>query len=330
MAYVIRGGKAYEYRSVRRGGRVTSVYVGGGISAESGESFRSQEAGREIEREMARAEWESERARLDEAERRAIEADAAYGELAEAALLATGHHRPQRGRWRRRRPMATDHVPKPAGAGPVPSTVAELTDLFARIDGSEGDEKRALQGRASEAIGHLLTFAKAGDERALPPLRLVLARRPDYFGKLGIADFAVKGRAMAAGGQKDVLIRDLFVREMEAMRDELAGPSPSPLERLLCERVALAWFDAHHRDIVEVEAEMGDGCSLVRAEYLARQRSRANARFLAAAKALATVRRLAMPSLQVNIAVPAPEPEPEPEPFNPAIRPGLSAIAPRN
>jgi len=326
MGYVIRGGKAYEYRSVRRDGRVTSVYVGGGISAESGESFRSQEAGQEIERQTKRAAWEAERVGLDEAERRSIESDAAYGELAEAAMLATGHHRPQRGRWRRRRPMATDHVPEPAEAGPVPITVAELAGMFARIDAAEGDEKRAVQGRAAEAIGHLLTFAKSGDERALPPLRLVLARKPEHFGKLGIGDFAVKARAIAAGGQKDVLIRDLFVREMEAMRDELAGPTPSLLERLLCERVALAWFDAHHRDIVEVEAEMGDGCSVVRAEYLARQRSRANARFLAAAKALATVRRLALPALQVNIEVPAPGPEP----FNPATRAGMCSIPPRN
>src|SRR4051794_21466827 len=32
------------------------------------------------------------------------------------------------------------------------------------------------------------------------------------------------------------------------VRDELAGPNPTPLERILCERVALCWFDAHEMD----------------------------------------------------------------------------------
>jgi hypothetical protein len=95
-----------------------------------------------------------------------------------------------------------------------------------------------------------------------------------------------------------VLIRDVFIREMEATARQLAGPDASPLEVLLCQLVALTHFDATHRDIGALEAE-ANGCTAERAEFLSRQRNRSTARFLAAARGLATVRRLALPVLQV-------------------------------
>src|SRR4051812_31855836 len=109
MSFVIRRGRAYEYRSVRRGGRVTSEYVGGGsISADCADFFHELEAGRRAERAMLRADWEAERGELAEVEGRIIEADAAYEAVATAALVAAGFHRPRRGRWRRRRTMKTN------------------------------------------------------------------------------------------------------------------------------------------------------------------------------------------------------------------------------
>ena len=65
------------------------------------------------------------------------------------------------------------------------------------------------------------------------------------------------------------------------------------------ERVALAWYDAHRTDISASQAELA-GTSLAKAEFLSRQRTRSNARFLAATKALATARRRALPVLHVH------------------------------
>jgi hypothetical protein len=332
MALVIRGSRAYEYRSIRRGGKVTSEYVGGGgVSAESARFFRELEAGRRIERATARADWEAERARLDEAERRSIELDASYDELAAAALVATGHHRPQRGRWRRRRDMAmTDQNIMPAkaeadGAAAPIVGVKEVGELLDRIDRAEaeGGEKDALRMRAHDVAQSLLGRARAGDERALPALRVLLARRPSYFSKNGIADHAFRTMAMQAGGTEDVFTRELFVGEMERTRDEVAGPSASPLERILAERIALCRFDAHERDIAHLQALMGPkGLPTHASEYHSRMRDRANRRLLAACQSLATVRRLALPALQVSIEVPAPESAPMPDqvPFKPASR----------
>jgi hypothetical protein len=71
---------------------------------------------------------------------------------------------------------------------------------------------------------------------------------------------------------------------------------------------------------VERLHQCGSGYSLIQGEYQHRQRDRAHYRFISAVKALATVRRLAMPVLmarvnvtnrQVNV-MPSPNPSPRP------------------
>jgi hypothetical protein len=310
MSWSTRGERAYEYRSVRRSGRVTSRYLGGGIPAESAQLFRWLDASRRAERAAEQAAWLAERDQLQAAERLTIEADEAYRELSEAALYATGHHRPSRGRWRKRRTMATDMKPTNPDAPLV--TGQEMAELFDRIERSEGDEKKALQAHTQQGVQLLLKWAKRGDERALPALRVLLARRPDHLGRLGIADFAIKAASLAASGAEDVLIKDVFTREIQATADQLAGPNPSPLERLLCQRVALANFDAHHRDIAAIEAEM-NGRSPERVEFLTKLRDRSTVRFLAACRSLAVVRKLALPTVQLHMTA------------NPATPPGIVA-----
>ena len=200
------------------------------ISAESGMLFRAFDEARRAERAAGRAAeraaWESERDGLAEAERRTIEADAAYGELADAAMFSAGYHRPGRGRWRRRRHMATEFNATDPGTPLV--SPAEMGTLLDRIDRSEGEEQRRLKDHLRQGTDLLLKWAKEGDARALPALRALLARRPDQFGRLGFWDFAAKAAAMAAAGPKDVLVRDLFTGEIEATADELAGPDPTP------------------------------------------------------------------------------------------------------
>ena len=62
MALIYRNGRPYLYRSVRRGGRVTSEYVACG---ESAVRFARKEAQDRAERDMQRAETLEERDALD-------------------------------------------------------------------------------------------------------------------------------------------------------------------------------------------------------------------------------------------------------------------------
>jgi hypothetical protein len=197
-------------------------------------------------------------------------------------------------------------------------TGQEMSDLLDKIEVAEGDEKKKLQNHVHNGIQLLLKHARLGVEAAVPALRVVLARRPQRFGDMEIFTFAAKATANAAA-HGDAFLTDVLLGEIRRTASEVAGPDPSPLERLLAERVALTWFDAHQADCKFLEARGGEGCSIAKADYLTRQKDRATARFLAACKAMATVRRLALPVLQVHLTAPA---------ANAPERAGLPAEAP--
>jgi hypothetical protein len=85
------------------------------------------------------------------------------------------------------------------------------------------------------------------------------------------------------------------------MRSELAGPSPTPLGRLLVDRIVTCWLQISDADVRAAQAK---DLSPSWAEFYQRRMDRAHRRYLSAIKTLATVRRLVLPVLvgQVNIA----------------------------
>ena len=100
MALVYRNGRPYLYRSKRRGGRVTSEYVGSGETARLIGAMEAMEA---VEREDARSLDSDERKQVDDLEK-ALDELVGYGrKIAHEALTAAGFHRHHRGDWRRRR-----------------------------------------------------------------------------------------------------------------------------------------------------------------------------------------------------------------------------------
>ena len=86
----------------------------------------------------------------------------------------------------------------------------------------------------------------------------------------------------------------------------LAGPGPSPLERLLVERVVACWLQVHYSDASYAQLKGTNPAQHTAA--LQRQNS-AQQRYLQALKALATVRKLLRPGLSpVDLAMrPVPE-----------------------
>lgn len=100
MATVYRNGRAYSYRSVRRGGRVTSEYRGSGDAAlfmelldtADRDELEAQEYDEGVERERL--------GNLDEA---LDTLNQQTRDAAREALERAGFHRHHRGEWRRRR-----------------------------------------------------------------------------------------------------------------------------------------------------------------------------------------------------------------------------------
>jgi hypothetical protein len=151
-----------------------------------------------------------------------------------------------------------------------------------------GDELLALARRA-----------EGGDRTALPALRERRAdpRTPGLLGG-DLARLAQLTRIDKFSGTNR-LVREALARKLDLLRAELSGPAPTPLEGLLVERVMACWLHLHH---LEVTYALMEGRSLGPRAYYRRSLSAARRRYPAAAKALALVRKLAVPALQVNIA----------------------------
>jgi hypothetical protein len=141
--------------------------------------------------------------------------------------------------------------------------------------------------------------AQKGDKSALPALRELLAN-PAAVDLLG-GDLARQAQLTLIdkySGQ-NLLVKEALARKLELMRAELAGENPTPVERLLADRVAACWLYLHHLEAVYAGKE---SMSLALGDYYQRSITSAHKRYLAAIKALAMVRKLALPVLQVNIA----------------------------
>jgi hypothetical protein len=102
----------------------------------------------------------------------------------------------------------------------------------------------------------------------------------------------------AANGH--LLAQEAIGRKLDAVRAELEGPNPTPMERLLAERASLCWFIVHWYEDSFVEGI--DGMSIRQAGFHQGRIDKAHARFLSAVRTLAQIRKLALPTLQLNIA----------------------------
>ena len=97
----------------------------------------------------------------------------------------------------------------------------------------------------------------------------------------------------------DLLFTEGLERNIDRLRTELEGPTPSPLERLLVERLLCCWLQAHCATALDAVDEHK---TLAQAEALQRRQDQTHRRFLQACKALAQVRKLLGPTVQINVA----------------------------
>jgi hypothetical protein len=99
MPWETRGGRSYYYRKERRGGRVFSVYEGGGFG---GQLAEERELAARQTRARSRAELRRELARQDAIDAKVEESWKVAERAARAVLEAAGFHQHKR-QWRLRR-----------------------------------------------------------------------------------------------------------------------------------------------------------------------------------------------------------------------------------
>src|SRR4051794_11419508 len=112
-------------------------------------------------------------------------------------------------------------------------------------------ERPILKGPGTpgeDEIRALLERARGGDPATLDDLRGALDRHPEIWRAYG--DLALHARDAWVGliAGPDLALRESLGRQVEAMRADLSGADPTPLEALLVDRIVACWLQVNHAD----------------------------------------------------------------------------------
>ena len=257
MNWQQRDGRRYLYRNRRRDGKVVTEYLGAGETAERlYDEEHTRRSTVATEAAVRRAEAASWQHAMDLAD--------AFGDkvrqIAHSTLNSAGYHLHACSTWRRRRKMPTE----------TEETQASLTDeeIFQR--------------------------AVAGDEAVRPLLGDLLDRPQDLHRQAGDLGLMAERTWVSLAARSNLVIEVSVPDHLAQMKAELAGPEPSPLERLLVDQVGLAWLQSNCAAIADASFA-GQDCSPRQRDEAERRHDRAQRRYLSALKTLATVRKLLRP-----------------------------------
>lgn len=164
------------------------------------------------------------------------------------------------------------------------------------------EARKPKPGRTQDERAVLMAKARKGDRDAAleflekyPEVSKILEQQ------FGNAAFLAEDALLKAlYGEDDELLQELGRRRMREMRTQLAGNNPTPLETLLVRRVVLCWLQHHYFERTYAVI-LRQTISLEKSEYYQRCLDRCHKRYLSAIKALAVIRRLQLPAVQVNI-----------------------------
>jgi len=140
--------------------------------------------------------------------------------------------------------------------------------------------------------------AQDGDEEALKSLKRVLDEVPKIARIVDLARDVEHSIVKKISGN-DVFTQEALPRNLEAMREEIAGKTPSPLERLLAERITVCWLELQYFEAIYTQ-NLGN-MTISQGDYHQRRIDKAHRRYLSSIKALAQIREMG-PAVQINIA----------------------------
>jgi hypothetical protein len=147
----------------------------------------------------------------------------------------------------------------------------------------------------------IIRRAQSGDRDVLPRLKALLDENAGgEIELLGNIQKLVERDLISTMAGKNLAFRAGMEHKLAQLREELAGPDASPIERLLAERVVFCWVIVYD---YERDCANSGNITLKQAEYYQRRIDAAHRRFLSALKALASIRRLPLRALQVNVGL---------------------------
>ena len=271
-----RGGGVYYYRSRRVGRRVVKEYVTSGPAAVLIAQLEGLDTQR---REFARWKKRDRAARRQRTAARVIALLTRATRLVGEALRASGWH-PHRREWRKKRGFV------------VTTDLAILTQTWVT---------EQLAPHAGRLDPDTIAKAAKGDRSVLPAVEQYLGN-PAATALWGDTGRHLLRKWVKLYAGTDVLTEQAVIRFASDLRSRLAGPTPTALEQLLAERVVLAWvavgyFERWYANRLDKE--------LMYREHEHHQKTVgfAHRQLLAAARALAKVRRAKLPDVLAVVNV---------------------------
>jgi hypothetical protein len=249
-----RGGRAYYYTAEKQNGKVVKAYHGARGEADA-EAMATILEGQRISQAREGRRESSRRHRLRALEETVRtfcqEVDACTRE----ALTAAGYHQHNRGEWRRRRRKregtegATMAAADKALVRRKRLSAAALADIEKATDPKLTDRERdALVDRLEpDALTFIMKMVQGPnpDEGFVPMGRAIVRKAPPAWIVAPSMYLSVR-RAVIAEATSNPIDQELYERRAQEQFEEVAGPNPSPLERLLSERIVVCWLSLFH------------------------------------------------------------------------------------
>lgn len=151
-----------------------------------------------------------------------------------------------------------------------------------------------IETEASDKLKQLVAQAQKGDISAIPELDRLLDSRPDIWQAVGNMARHAEETLLTSIVDDNLLARESILRKLAEVRLELVGASSSPIENLLAERIGVCWLDVYGADVSAASSNYKDSLHV---KLIQRRLDRAQQRYLAGLKALATTRKLLHPPL---------------------------------
>ncbi|MGH3148866.1 MAG: hypothetical protein ACRDTR_24055 [Rubrobacter sp.] len=172
-------------------------------------------------------------------------------------------------------------------------------DAGAASDPAAGSEAEGGRLGDIEGARELLVRAHEGDESVLPVLRELLDAVPTLARRFVDPAREAERIMLRNYAGENLMLKEAMPRTLKLMREELAGEDPSPLERMLVERMVATWFQLQYFEALY--AQHIRDLTIAQAEHQQKRIDRAHKRHLSAVKTLAQVRKMG-PAIQINIA----------------------------
>jgi hypothetical protein len=162
-------------------------------------------------------------------------------------------------------------------------------------------EEKEAHRNTVERLAELVEKAGKGDKKPLPEIRNILKESPELAWRLmDIAKVAEWRYTEVMLNEEDFGLKEVLRCQLAAMREEIAGDNPSPLEQLLAERVVLTWLQIQLFEDLHASS-MSKSIAIAQGNYHQKIIDQAHRRHLSAIRTLAQIRKLS-PAVQINIA----------------------------